>query len=94
MIESRFNRREMLFGSMAGVATCLMASLNGTAETQKRLLIDTHLEVWTLDPKFPFNHPERGQDLKVDVAAPIENQVVCGKTSAIRSVSAPSPLLR
>ena len=24
-----------------------------------RLIIDTHLEVWTLDPKFPFAHPER-----------------------------------
>ena len=39
-----------------------------------RLLIDTHVEVWTLDPKYPFRHPER-PDLKVDVAAPIENQV-------------------
>ncbi|MCW5979418.1 MAG: amidohydrolase [Bryobacteraceae bacterium] len=39
-----------------------------------RLLIDTHLEVWTLDPRFPFRHPER-PNLKVDMAAPIENQV-------------------
>ncbi len=39
-----------------------------------RLLIDTHVEVWTLDPKYPFRHPER-PDLKVDVAAPIEDQV-------------------
>jgi predicted TIM-barrel fold metal-dependent hydrolase len=38
------------------------------------LLIDTHLEVWTLDPKFPFRHPER-PNLKVAMAAPIENQV-------------------
>lgn len=45
------------------------------AAAPKRLLIDTHLEIWTLDPKFPFNHPERGKDLKVDIAAPIENQV-------------------
>src|SRR5687768_16728151 len=39
-----------------------------------RLLIDTHVEVWTLDPKYPFRHPEQ-PDLKVDVAAPIEDQV-------------------
>ena len=30
------------------------ASLAGES---KRLIIDTHLEVWTLDPKFPFHHP-------------------------------------
>ena len=41
---------------------------------KSRLIIDTHLEVWTLDPKFPFRHPER-PNLKVDKAAPIENQV-------------------
>lgn len=40
---------------------------------QKRLLIDTHLEVWSF--KFPFHHPERGSNLKVAVEAPIENQV-------------------
>ncbi len=39
-----------------------------------RLIIDTHLEVWTLDPRFPFRHPER-PNLKVEMAAPIENQV-------------------
>jgi predicted TIM-barrel fold metal-dependent hydrolase len=39
-----------------------------------RLIIDTHLEVWTLDPKFPFGHPER-PNLKVNMPAPIENQV-------------------
>ena len=48
---------------------------NVVAAAQQRLIIDTHLEVWTLDPKFPFNHPERGRDLKVEMAAPIENQV-------------------
>ena len=41
----------------------------------QRLPIDTHLEVWTLAPKFPFNHPESGKNLKVEIAAPIENQV-------------------
>jgi len=40
-----------------------------------RLIIDTHLEVWTFDPKFPFHHPERPDLKRVDVEAPIENQV-------------------
>ena len=40
----------------------------------KRLLIDTHLEVWTLDPRFLLAHPER-PNLKLDAPAPIENQV-------------------
>src|ERR1041384_2911953 len=39
-----------------------------------RLIIDTHLEVWTLDERFPFHHPER-PNLKVSMEAPIENQV-------------------
>lgn len=49
----------------------LAASL---AHAKDRLVIDTHLEVWTLDPKFPFGHPER-PDAKPSMAAPIENQV-------------------
>lgn len=45
------------------------------AQKKQRLIIDTHLEVWTDDPRFPFGHPER-LDLKgVKVQAPIENQV-------------------
>ena len=44
------------------------------ATPEKRLLIDTHLEVWTIDPKFPFAHPER-PNLKVNEPGPIENQV-------------------
>jgi predicted TIM-barrel fold metal-dependent hydrolase len=54
--------------------TFLSTLTAGLATAQNRLIIDTHLEVWTLDPKFPFAHPER-PNLKVDVAAPIENQV-------------------
>ena len=46
----------------------------GLASAQNRLIIDTHLEVWTLDPKFPFAHPER-PNVTVPMAAPIENQV-------------------
>ena len=39
-----------------------------------RLVIDTHLEVWTTDPRFPFHHPER-PSVKPEISAPIENQV-------------------
>lgn len=46
----------------------------GLASAKNRLIIDTHLEVWTLDPKFPFSHPEH-PGVKVSMAAPIENQV-------------------
>src|SRR5260370_3991788 len=40
----------------------------------RRLIIDTHLEGWTVDARFPLHHPE-GPDLRVSMAAPIENQV-------------------
>jgi predicted TIM-barrel fold metal-dependent hydrolase len=45
------------------------------AKAETRLLIDTHLEVWTDDPRFPFAHPERPDLKQVPVQAPIENQV-------------------
>ena len=38
-------------------------------------IIDTHLEVWTFDPKFPFHHPEQPDLKHVPVEAPIENEV-------------------
>ena len=40
-----------------------------------RLIIDTHLEVWTSDPRFPFHHPEHPEIKQVPVEAPIENEV-------------------
>jgi predicted TIM-barrel fold metal-dependent hydrolase len=54
--------------------TLLSTLAAGLASAKDRLVIDTHLEVWTLDPKFPFAHPER-PNLTVPMAAPIENQV-------------------
>ncbi len=39
------------------------------------MIIDTHLEVWTDDPRFPFAHPERPELKRVAVQGPIENQV-------------------
>ncbi len=61
----RANRRQFLALAAAGIAAAKPA----------RLIIDTHLEVWTLDPKFPFHHPERPDLKQVPVAGPIENEV-------------------
>jgi predicted TIM-barrel fold metal-dependent hydrolase len=59
------SRRQFLAQAAAVVAAAKPA----------RLIIDTHLEVWTFDPKFPFHHPERPDLKRVDVEAPIENEV-------------------
>lgn len=72
---SAHSRREFLQGAVAVTAAAVSGAAGATSLSRKRLLIDTHLEVWTLDPAFPFSHPERGNDLQVEVAAPIENQV-------------------
>src|SRR5579863_226690 len=56
----------------------LLASLAATGLTAAKsppLIIDTHLEVWTFDPKFPFHHPEHPDLKRVPVEAPIENEV-------------------
>src|SRR3954469_26025869 len=45
------------------------------AAKARRLIIDTHLEVWTFDPKFPFHHPERPALKRVELEGPIENEV-------------------
>ncbi len=67
---TRLNRRAMLVGTLATAAAATSA-----APPQRRLIIDTHLEVWTFSAKFPFNHPEQGRDLNLEMEAPIENQV-------------------
>lgn len=51
---------------------------------RSRLIIDTHLEVWTFDPKFPFHHPERPDLKRVPIEAPIENQVQQMKDFGLR----------
>jgi predicted TIM-barrel fold metal-dependent hydrolase len=38
-------------------------------------IIDTHLEVWTSDPNYPFHHPERPELKQLPVEAPVENEV-------------------
>src|SRR3954452_1363371 len=65
----RGSRREFLISAAATATTALAAAKPGT------LIIDTHLEVWTFDPKFPFHHPERPDLKRVDIEAPIENEV-------------------
>ena len=57
------NRRQCL--SLA------VAAFGGS--TSGRLIIDTHLEVWTF--AFPFHHPEHPELKRVAVEAPIENEV-------------------
>jgi predicted TIM-barrel fold metal-dependent hydrolase len=76
-------RREVLAGTLAAAAAASIVPADAAA-AEKRLLIDTHLEVWTLDPKFPFKHPELGDKLKVEQAAPIENQVEQMKEFGLR----------
>jgi predicted TIM-barrel fold metal-dependent hydrolase len=61
----RNNRREFLALAAASLASA----------KSSKLIIDTHLEVWTSDPKFPFHHPERPDLKRVPVDAPIENEV-------------------
>jgi predicted TIM-barrel fold metal-dependent hydrolase len=51
------------------------ASVGLASAKAERLIIDTHLEVWTSDPKFPFHHPEHPELKREAVQAPIENQV-------------------
>lgn len=55
-------------------AFLLQAAAGAGLAAKERLIIDTHLEVWTQDPKFPFAHPERPNFRPKD-EAPIENQV-------------------
>jgi predicted TIM-barrel fold metal-dependent hydrolase len=38
-------------------------------------IIDTHLEVWTSDPNYPFHHPERPELKQLPVEATVENEV-------------------
>ncbi|HEY3835345.1 MAG TPA: amidohydrolase family protein [Bryobacteraceae bacterium] len=52
-----------------------LAAASLPAAQKPPLIIDTHLEVWTFDPKFPFHHPERPNLKRVEVEAPIENEV-------------------
>jgi len=63
--------------------TFLALVANAFAPTE-RLIIDTHLEIWTFDPKFPFHHPERPQLKRVEMEGPVENQVADMREFGIR----------
>src|SRR5690348_17825490 len=71
---SSTRRQFLASAAAAGVAASAPASL----------IIDTHLEVWTFDPKFPFHHPERPDLKRVDVEAPIENEVAVMREFGLR----------
>jgi predicted TIM-barrel fold metal-dependent hydrolase len=60
------------------------ASVALARSQQNRLIIDTHLEVWTSDPRFPFHHPERPDLKHVAIDAPIENEVQQMKDFGLR----------
>jgi predicted TIM-barrel fold metal-dependent hydrolase len=66
------SRRQFVAAALAASVT---VNRTTAAAADARLLIDTHLEVWTLDEKFPFNHPEAGKTITATMAAPIENQI-------------------
>ncbi len=73
------NRRSLLKSlsllPFTGLAAARSFSLDGEEVRAKPLVIDTHLEPWTFNPQFPFNHPEAGKNIDVKIEAPIENQV-------------------
>jgi hypothetical protein len=52
-----------------------LAAMPLAAAKPAHLIIDTHLEVWTDDPKFPFHHPEHPEIKTLPVQAPIESEV-------------------
>ncbi len=62
-MRSLIDRRSFLVQAAAGLVT-----------KQPRLLVDTHIEVWTIDRKFPFGHPEN-PSARPNMPAPIENQI-------------------
>lgn len=58
-----------------GAARLLSPRDSASAPSTGQLIIDTHLEVWTFDPQFPFHHPEHPEIKRVAIEAPIENEV-------------------
>ncbi len=67
-------RRFLVQSGAALTAAALGPKLWAQPTRAKRLVIDTHLEVWVTDPRFPFHHPEV-PNIKAEMDAPIENYV-------------------
>src|SRR5499427_1275653 len=65
----------MLRRTFFSALTAGLAAGSRPGQAQPPLIIDTHLEVWTFDPHFPFHHPERPELKRVPVEAPIANEV-------------------
>jgi predicted TIM-barrel fold metal-dependent hydrolase len=62
-------RNEISRGGLLSLAAASLASAK-----PGRLLVDTHVEVWAFDPKFPFHHPEHPERKRAAEEAPIENE--------------------
>src|SRR5688500_2628805 len=73
-----------LLPAAGGPSAALLATVKAAAAPADPVIIDTHLEPWTFNPAFPFNHPEAGKTLTVAVEAPIENQVQQMKDFGLR----------
>ena len=67
-------RRDFLTQSTGALAAA-GAVVAQAAPPKKRLIIDTHIEFWTSEPRFPFNHPERPDFKRARMDAPVENYV-------------------
>ena len=57
------------------LATLAAGATKAASPPSRSPIIDTHLEVWTFDPNYPFHHPERPDLKRVPVEGPIENEV-------------------
>lgn len=73
------NRRDVIkklsLLSLGGMSLPLKSVLtDSTPSSRKQLIVDTHVETWNFDSRFPFKHPEN-PNLNVRIEAPIENQV-------------------
>lgn len=64
------SRRSFLTQSSAAIASL---GISCAEPESQHLIIDTHIHVYTFDPRFPFNHPERPDLKRLSMEAPVEN---------------------
>ena len=65
-------RRQFLADSALALTAAAAAPL---PFRRRRLVIDTHVEFWTSDPRYPFHHPEHPEIKRQPVDAPVENYI-------------------